>query len=283
MRIALCCVRQRPLDILGNERNIISSIEFAIGAGADLWIGSDYELLGYWPQPNPIPAYINGRIEAAIQRIALASADKIKVVIKAPANGSRNAFYSFSNSRYLVSDEYEDDCLVIDQLPKSILHDPDCTVQVGIGFATSILGTDGGSLVFKGFPRVYKDGKLLISGTKYCLQPYDVILFDSEHLIESIKINQYPELAVMITSWMFHILHQSGLKGFFIALSGGIDSGLCAVLVKILVDRIKTETHQNLEMKEFLKTAYLNGPASSENSRIMSRKVADYVSRYFCN
>ena len=88
---------------------------------------------------------------------------------------------------------------------------------------------------------------------------------------------EYSEKVMIITSWMYGLLKQAGADGFFLALSGGIDSALCGCLVRVLQMRLEHELGAKVNMKDFLMTAYIPAAGSSKESRELADQIAEWL------
>ena len=99
--------------------------------------------------------------------------------------------------------------------------------------------------------------------------------------------------------WLWDYLRKSGASGFYIPLSGGLDSCSCALIVytmcKILAENLNhvkddlikiIGNEENLEnpkeiCKRILYTCYLGTTNSTESSRLRAQNLAKAINSYF--
>lgn len=277
MQVALASIRQRPLDISGNCEKIKQCIHEAVRLGAGMWIGADWELLGYWPEPLTLEEPIGDQINTALLDIAKEFAEiPIIVIVRVPHGHKRNNSVCIVRGKISLTQDVHVDLLSLSQIQKSILTC--CDDKSANCMYTSILGTDGESIVFSGGLKVWRGGSLVCRSDTYSLNDYQVLIYPPDDPAPNIKPHDHEEERVrMITSWMYDKLMESGQTGFFVPLSGGIDSALTALLVKRLMERMKNEFGKEVSMSSFLHTAYLSARYSSEQSREMAKRIAEHL------
>ncbi|MDX1958773.1 MAG: NAD(+) synthase [Leptospiraceae bacterium] len=92
--------------------------------------------------------------------------------------------------------------------------------------------------------------------------------------------NQYNDFTKAVTLGLFDYLRKSKSKGFTLSLSGGADSAACAILVWIMLNRIKTELDKNylesigINEKELLVTIYQGTENNSEETKNFAKELS---------
>lgn len=139
----------------------------------------------------------------------------------------------------------------------------------GLYVYTNLLGCDGERVYYDGCPFASMKGRIIMAGRQFSLGDMDMITLDNVSLsllaskvgeagaeLECVRLDSelatlnYPklidtnynavlysyeeQLALSAAAWMWDYLKRSGANGFFLPLSGGIDSALVALLVRVM-------------------------------------------------
>lgn len=115
----------------------------------------------------------------------------------------------------------------------------------------NLLGNEAGRMIYDGDILIAKNGQLVAKSKTLSFKAYQITKYklgEGPSILESDRsINE--EFAQSLSLALFDYLRKSKTNGFVLSISGGADSGTCAVLVHEMVKRGSSE----LGWKEFLR------------------------------
>ncbi len=171
---------------------------------------------------------------------------------------------------------------------------------------TNLLGNEAGRMIYDGEILVAKDGDLLLRNDLLSFEHFQIRFTDIDPTqtstpkpemvaIPDSKEEEFPKAAAL---GLYDYLRKSGSNGFVLSLSGGADSGTCAILVAEMVrrglgqlgeteflDRINRKDLTGKSEKEvvgkLLSTAYQATVNSSDTTLNAAKSLADSLGATF--
>jgi NAD+ synthase (glutamine-hydrolysing) len=171
----------------------------------------------------------------------------------------------------------------------------------------NLLGNEAGRMIYDGDILIAQHGKLIGQNKRLSFNPFEILFCDVDFqnpdnspqpkLLDNKDRNE--ELTNALTLALFDYLRKSRSRGFVLSLSGGADSGTCAVMVAEMIKRAS----QSLGWKKFcelleldpatidedpkkatsmlLSCAYQASKNSSENTFLAAKELAQSLGALF--
>jgi NAD+ synthase (glutamine-hydrolysing) len=126
----------------------------------------------------------------------------------------------------------------------------------------NLLGNEAGRMIYDGDILIAQKGKMLVQNKRLSFNRYEIrhcdINFEfpnqSQNAVLLDSKDKNEELTQAVSLGLYDYLRKSKTKGFVLSLSGGADSGTCAVLVAEMVKRVS----KHLGWKKFCEVLKLN-------------------------
>ncbi|MDH4058388.1 MAG: NAD(+) synthase, partial [Cyclobacteriaceae bacterium] len=172
---------------------------------------------------------------------------------------------------------------------------------------TNLLGNEAGRMIYDGDILIAQKGKLLAQNERLSFRPYNVICCEVDienpqnsqtHPLTDTK-ERHEELTKAVTLALFDYLRKSKSKGFVLSLSGGADSGTCAIMVAEMVKRAsdalglvefckqvgleKSTRDYKLAVNQLLSCAYQATENSSATTLTAAQHLAESIGATFYN
>ena len=173
----------------------------------------------------------------------------------------------------------------------------------------NLLGNEAGRMIYDGDILIAQQGKLIAQNKRLSFNQYEILYSDidftdperseSPKLLDNKDVNE--ELTQAVSLALFDYLRKSKAKGFVLSLSGGADSGSCAIFIAEMVKRAS----QSLGWYKFCKTldidsssigtdwrkatnqllacAYQASKNSSETTFLAAKELAESLGAQFLN
>lgn len=126
----------------------------------------------------------------------------------------------------------------------------------------NLLGNEAGRMIYDGDIIISRSGVRLAANERLTFRPYELLICDVDftshqsepapYEAEAIETNE--EVTRAIALGLYDYIRKSAARGFVVSLSGGADSGICAVLVAEMVKRASA----SLGWHRFCKTLSLD-------------------------
>ena len=180
----------------------------------------------------------------------------------------------------------------------------DCTY-----ISTNLLGNESGKFIFEGDTILAQKGRLLNITKRFSFKNYNLNVFivnlknDINKYIYN-KLNSNEEFISAFSIALIDYLKKSGLNGFALSLSGGLDSSTIAILVyesvrryidevgskeviqKLKISNFSSSMNENENVKNILNkifiTVYQKTKNSSKETMRSAKKLSDFIgSKHF--
>jgi NAD+ synthase (glutamine-hydrolysing) len=137
-------------------------------------------------------------------------------------------------------------------MEKSQLREKEVVLEASRQFScvyvfVNLLGNEAGRMIYDGDILIAQKGRLLVQNKRLSFQPWQLRYTDvnfetpnNQPQLEDSK-DKNEELTQAVSLALFDYLRKSKAKGFVLSLSGGADSGSCAVMISEMVRRASAE------------------------------------------
>ena len=175
--------------------------------------------------------------------------------------------------------------------------------------STNLLGNESGKFIFEGDTILSQKGRLINITKRFSFKNYNLNVFSinlENHLNKYIykKLNSNEEFMSAFSLALIDYLKKSGLNGFALSLSGGLDSSTIAILVyesvrryideigsekviqKLKISNFSSSKNENENLKNILNkifiTVYQKTKNSSNETMRSAKKLSDFIgSKHF--
>ena len=175
--------------------------------------------------------------------------------------------------------------------------------------STNLLGNESGKFIFEGDTILAQKGRLLNISKRFSFKNYNLNIFiiNLENDVNKYfynKLNSKEEFISAFSIALIDYLKKSGLNGFALSLSGGLDSSTIAILVyesvrryidevgseelirKLKISNFSSSKNENKNVKNILNkifiTVYQKTKNSSKETMRSAKKLSDFIgSKHF--
>tara|TARA_Y100000768_G_scaffold379354_1_gene354957 strand:+ start:442 stop:2277 length:1836 start_codon:yes stop_codon:yes gene_type:complete len=167
----------------------------------------------------------------------------------------------------------------------------------------NLLGNESGKFIFEGDTILSQNGKLLdvsnrFSFKNYILNIYSIDLINEKNIFTYNKKNKYDEFIAAFSIALIDYLRKTGLKGFALSLSGGLDSSATAILIyeslkrytkelgfKNIIESLKISDINLLDderknLKSILHEIFITVYQKTKNSSFSTKDSAEKLSHF---